>query len=178
MKYLLSFSSVLLSIISVGLWLYSTLTTPKIAYVRSGLVVDKYIGMKESRAVYQQKINEWQANLDTLGISFDHSFEKYQALYASYTVSERKQQETTFASQQEQIEKYRSALEEEAKAEEEKLIQGALNQINSYIKQYADAHKIQVVLGTTQSGNVLYASDAVDITEEIIQGLNQSYRKR
>ena len=59
--------------------------------------------------------------------------------------------------------------------DQHELLQGALNQINEFVAQYAEANSYDVVLGTTAGGNVLYGAEYVDITDEVIEGLNASY---
>ena len=52
-----------------------------------------------------------------------------------------------------------------------------MSQINSFVKQYAEQEGYDIILGTTQSGSLLYANNALDITEEIVEALNQYYKQ-
>jgi outer membrane protein len=71
---------------------------------------------------------------------------------------------------------HQAAVAQQAQSEEAKLAEGVLNQINGFVETYARDRGYTLVLGTTQTGSLLYASDAVDITEEVLQGLNQAYQ--
>ncbi|HEY4787660.1 MAG TPA: OmpH family outer membrane protein, partial [Bacteroidales bacterium] len=72
--------------------------------------------------------------------------------------------------------RYTDEIEKISKEENEKLTQGAFNQINSFIEKYSKENNIDIVIGVTLSGNVLYGADKMDITDKILEGLNKSYR--
>lgn len=177
MNRFLSLLGVVLAAISLGLCLYFKATAPKIAYVRSAIVVENYLGTREARTAYEQREAEWQANLDTLGNRLNQSAAHYQTSFASLNPGEQARQRTELERKEQELKKYHEAVREKAETEEEKLLGGALTQINSFVKTYAQEHGYTVVLGTTQSGNILYASDAVDITAEVLKGLNEAYKK-
>ncbi|MBD0258722.1 MAG: OmpH family outer membrane protein [Cytophagales bacterium] len=177
MKRFLSLCSLMLAATSLTLSVYFRATAPKIAYVRSAVVVENYLGTKEARAVYRQREAEWQANLDTLGSRLEETTGQYQASFAAWSPAEQARQRTELARKEQELEKYGAAIREKAQAEEDKLLGGALAQINSFVKAYARERGYTVVLGTTQSGSLLYASDAVDITDPVLRGLNESYKK-
>lgn len=177
MKHFLSLSGLVLATISLGLSLYWKATAPKIAYVRSAVVVENYLGTKEARAAYRQREAEWQANLDTLGSHLEETAGQYRKSFASWSPAEQVLRQTELERKGQELEKYEAAIREKARSEEDKLLGGALVQINSFVKAYAREHGYTVVLGTTQSGSLLYASDAVDITGQVLGGLNDSYKK-
>jgi len=48
-------------------------------------------------------------------------------------------------------------------------------QLDAYIKEYGDAKGYDIILGTNGTGNVVYASEALDATEELIEFINTKY---
>ena len=65
-----------------------------------------------------------------------------------------------------------------ANDEHRKLTAGIVNQFNTYVEKYAKDEGYDVVLGATLSGNILYAKDAIDITPQLIEGLNDTYKSK
>ena len=59
--------------------------------------------------------------------------------------------------------------------EEEKLLKGVLNQVNAFVEEYAAEEGFDLVLGTTLSGSILYGTTGIDITEQVLQAMNQQY---
>lgn len=159
---------------ALSIWLF--LRTPKIAYVRSTVLVQDYYGMKAARSLYDQKVAQWNANLDTLQSRYNRSVNYLTQNKNKLSASALQKAREEVVSRESEYNQYRNAIEEMAAGENEIITQGALNQINSYIEQYAEKHKIDLIIGVTLSGNVLYGTDNLDITEEVLKGLNESYK--
>lgn len=50
--------------------------------------------------------------------------------------------------------------------------------ITDYIKKYNQNKNFSYVLGYSQGGGILFANDSLDITKEILEGLNAEYDKK
>lgn len=48
--------------------------------------------------------------------------------------------------------------------------------LNEYIKAYGKEKKYDLILGSTGQGNVMFVSEAHDITEDLIKYINQKYK--
>lgn len=47
--------------------------------------------------------------------------------------------------------------------------------VTNYLKEYNSTHNYSLILSTTKGGNVLLSQDGLDITKEILDGLNARY---
>ncbi len=47
--------------------------------------------------------------------------------------------------------------------------------LNVYIKEYGEVNGYDIIMGTQGSGNVMYAKDVIDITNEILNYSNNRY---
>ena len=52
-----------------------------------------------------------------------------------------------------------------------------INAIMEYLKENSSQLNYKYVLGTSFGGNILYANDSLDITRNIIKGLNEKYQQ-
>jgi outer membrane protein len=163
-------------VICLGFTTWNYLRTPKIAFVRSAYVVENYAGMKEVKATYDQKIKAWQKNIDTLLFAYNNDVRYLQVNRLRLSKDASSRLEVNINKKGDDIKRYSAEVEKMAKEENDKLTQGALNQINSFVEQYAKGHHIDIVIGVTLSGNVLYGADKIDITQAILDGLNKSYK--
>jgi outer membrane protein len=169
----------LLIAVSLGLitWLFIEIKrTPRVAFVKTQVVLERYGGMQDAKVIYQNKVDRWQAAYDSLELGYNKFLQDYNSMSAGLQGKQKQQLEDNMKNQGTVLQKYSKSIEEKAASENEKLTQGVLNQVNSYIKSYAEKHGYDIVLGLTLSGNILYGSDATDITEEIIKGLNEEYK--
>jgi outer membrane protein len=180
MKNLKTNIALLISVISLGTtcWIYVSgkSTSRKIAYVRSADVVYGYFGMKEAQQDLKAKTDNWQANIDTLQKDYQASVSRYSAEVMKLQPKEKEAFEDRLKKEQKNLLGYSQAINAKAKSEDEKMTQGVLNQINSYVEAYGKTHNYEIILGTTLSGSILYGDNTIDITKEVLDGLNRDYK--
>ncbi len=52
-----------------------------------------------------------------------------------------------------------------------------INAIMEYLRENSAQYNYKYVLGTSFGGNILYANDSLDITGNIVKGLNEKYQQ-
>ncbi|MDB5274748.1 MAG: outer membrane protein [Chitinophagaceae bacterium] len=154
------------------------MTSPRLAYVRSADLVNKYEGMKEARMLYKNKMSKWQSNIDTLESDYQRSISQYNLEYSKQSTAARKDREEILEKQRQNIQQYVKTLDEKAREEDDKMTSGVINQINSFVQQYGEEHHYDFIFGTTQDGNVMYGTKGNDITEEVLTALNKNYTSK
>lgn len=144
----------------------------KIAFVKSSVMLDEYDGMKEAKKVYKLKVDKWAQQIDSLEQIYNSEKEKLQYL----TNIQRNAEERRLASLYNKFMQIKSSIETKAKQEDEEMTNSVLKQVNSYIEKYSEENGYDIVIGTTATGNLLYGTDEIDITEDLIRGLNVNYK--
>lgn len=165
-----------LTALATGWNFYRTTQVPKIAYVRSGDLVYEYIGTKEARKSYDGKSQLWQSNLDTLKSDFQRAVSDYNLHYSSLTDKEKAEREKLLRQQENNIGVYAQNIQKQVNEEDTKMMQGVLNQVNAFAEEYAKQHGYDLIVGTTTSGNVLYGTTAMDITDDLLKAMNENYK--
>ena len=156
--------------------IYKLNNQPTIAYVRSSDLIYKYEGMKEAQKKFEEKNKAWKANFDTLKVDFDRSLSKYQSDYPTLDAKQKEEREKILSMQEGNLQKYNQNLSQNAKKEETEMTEGVLNQINAFVEEYAKKHGYSLVIGTTNSGNLLYGEQKYDITDELLSAINEDYK--
>ena len=151
-------------------------TAKKIAYVRSHDLVYAYDGMKAMQLKFQDQSKAWEANLDTLKMEYHRSLSQYQEVIHQLNNQEKATRENLLRIQQNNVIQYSENIQLKSKEEEEKMLKGVLNQVNSFVEEYGKSNNYDIILGTTLSGSILYGRETIDITEELLQELNKQYR--
>lgn len=172
-------TAVIISVISLllgSVLLFDKLSTKKIAYVRSTELVYNYLGMQEAQRTFREKSEKWKANMDTLQNDYRRSLSRYTAQAGALPGKEREEQESYLRQQQENLMNYSRAVNDNARQEDDKITQAVLNQINSFVEEYGKEHGYDIILGTTNSGSLLYGKETIDITEEVLAALNRNYK--
>lgn len=176
-KHLLLLTNLMLLAGVIGYLGWQAYHTPKIAYVRSAELVDKYLGVKEAQTQFQKKLTSWKISTDTLQQRVNATMNLLMSKTSQLSDQEKKQLRAALQRRRAALDRYQLNIEKQARQEKQKLLGGALKQINSFVEKYAKSQGYDVVLGTTESGSLMYATKALDITDEVLRALNKSYKQ-
>jgi outer membrane protein len=144
----------------------------KIGVIDSAKVLKAYKGVEELGKSIEEKNKLFQARMDTLRLEFENELKDYEKKRSSLSKEERELAEGKLKKRQEDYASFTSVNQEDLKKEEVKVIGKALEKINEKIKKYAKANSFDAVLISSPSGGVAYANNHVDITDQIIEIIN------
>lgn len=165
-------------ILAIGVLYYLHYSaTPKLAYIDTNVLLSKYEGMKAAKKEYEKKAAVWQANSDTLLAGWQNELKAYEKERSSMSAKEKELKEQLLQNKQQQISGYQEAMQKKAQEEEQKITQTALNEVNDYIKEYGEKHGYSFILGANSTGNIVYANNKQNLTDIIVKGLNEEYKK-
>lgn len=157
----------------IGYVTFKETTADKIAYVDANYLLNNYKGMAQAREEYKKKTTVWQANIDTLASEVARQISEYQKSISKSTAKERQLAQELIQTKQQQLDEYRNALNIKAQQEEEQMTRTVLVSVNSFIKEYGQRNGYTLILSATEYGNIAYASDWLNITDDILSGLNK-----
>lgn len=149
-------------------------TKKNIAYVDTARLMAQYKGMEDVKKMIEVKAKAWQSKMDTLTQEIERDIKKYEKERAHMSDREKKTTEELIGRKQEQFMQFKQASQNKEVQEEQKITSDALVKINEAIAEYGKANNYTIIFGTT-SGNIVYANDAINITDVIVQLLNSRY---
>jgi len=150
-------------------------TSPKIAYVQSQDLIYGYQGTKDIMKGLETKRSQWQSNIDTLSFDFQKALNRFEQELPTLSEQEANQRRQALAAQQESSMKYAQSIEEKVSREEAELMEGVLNQVNAMAVAYGKEHGYSIIFGTTTSGNILHGEQGMNITDDLLTYMNNSY---
>lgn len=154
------------------------LTTESIVYVNSDSLLSNYEYFKDVRARFEEKAKKAQADLQSKGTAFQREVADYQKNAGTMTAEQRANTEERLARKQEELGRLNqnasSSLAQEEMEENAKLY----NKVSDYLKKHSKEKGYTFVLTySTSNPAVLYADEALEITKEVVEGLNAEYAK-
>lgn len=164
----------LLAIICISITLL-ILQQERVVYVDTTKLLHNYKGMQTARMSFQNKTATWKANIDTLASEVQKLIAKYERESKSMTVKERSLSQELIRSKQKQFADYREAIDVQVQQEDTKMTNEVLSQVNVYLKKYGEEKGYQVILAATEYGNLAYADEDLDVTDEVLEGLNKEF---
>lgn len=147
----------------------------KVAYVNSTKLINSYKGMEDARKLYQSKISLYTANIDTLILEVQDEIARYEKESPKMTLKERELSQRLIKVKQQQLNDYQKAMKEKAGQEDAVATKKVLDEINAYLKEYGAQKNFYILFAATDYGNIAYAKESLDVTEEILEGLNKKY---
>jgi outer membrane protein len=147
----------------------------KIAYVDSAKILNEYKGSADAKKAFQVKSKVWQSNIDTLTNEVQSAIKRYEQSLASMSKKEQELSKQIIQTKQQQLADYQKGIQQNAGEENGKLTQNVVAQINAYLARYGKRHNYKMILIANQSGTIAYAKEGLDITQDVIDGLNNEY---
>jgi len=151
----------------------------KIVFVNSDSLLTKYDYYKDLKVKFEGKSKNAQADMQAKTQAFQREVAQYQQTAGSLAADVRKATEERLGRKQQELQTYQQnaggALQNEQAVENEKLY----DKVAGYLKVYAKEKGYKMVL-TYAKGNsaILFADESLDVTSEVIKGLNADYAKK
>jgi len=150
----------------------------EIVYVNSDSLLHNYEYFKDVSAKFESKTKAAQADLTAKGTAFQREVAEYQGSAGNMSAEQRAATEERLARKQEELGRLNqnasTSLSQEEAEENEKLY----NKISEYLKKFSAEKGYKLVLTySTANPTVLYADKSLEVTKEVVDGLNAEYKK-
>jgi outer membrane protein len=151
----------------------------KIVFVNQDSLLNKYEYYKDLRTKFETKTKNAQADLQSKQQAYQREVTQYQQSAGTLSADQRKTTEERLGRKGQELQAYQQnaggALQNEQAVETEKLY----DKVAGYLKTYSKDKGYKMVL-TFSKGNsaILFADESLDITSEVIKGLNAEYAKK
>lgn len=157
--------------------IYSTYNSSQLVYVDINKLMDGYKRTKVERAKFEEKAKGLQANVDSLIGSWQKELKLYEKERSSMSKKELTLKQELLSNKQQQIGNYQQAVQKQIQDEDQKATQTVINDINDYVKEYGKEHGYKIIFGASGGGTIMYADEAANLTDEVLEGLNKEYEE-
>lgn len=194
MKQLSTFLSIL-ALIGVGVLFYfhfsaakaslpapatpaeETRTDFRIAYFDIDSLQDKYEYFKDVSDKIKNREANVTAQLNTLQNNFQKRLRELQEKGPTMSQSEGEAAQREYAQMQQKYQQQQMTMEQDLKKHQIEMMTDVRTKIENYLKEYNKQKGYAFIL-SYEPGFMLYYRDSVyDITSDVIEGLNDQYRK-
>ena len=158
------------------LFLLVSCSQTKIAYIDVEEILKEYEGSKQAEAEMKAESDKIAMELEELAAPFQQKVQEYQQNSENLSESEKKVVEQELMQEQQMIQRRQQMAQQQVQEEGQKKIDIINDEIESFLDEYAQAKGYSFILGTSdQTKTVLYGDDALNITDDVIEGLNEGY---
>ena len=147
----------------------------QLAYINSDSVLKHYDYLKVNRDQLETKTKKMDQDLRNRTTGLQNEITAYQRNVSSMTLGQARALEEDLGKKQQNLQLYQQSLQQQLMQEEAKLNKELYDRITTFLKKYGQQKGLQVVLKFDPTSDVLYGRESLDITKDVIEGLNVAY---
>lgn len=146
-----------------------------IGFVNSDTIMEHYGLVKNMKDSLEAKQAVAEASFTAQQAAFESSVLDYQKKMQAneLSIAEATQTEKLLTQQQEYLYTLNEELTTELANEELKLNTMLQDSIMNFLKRYNKKYNFDYILGFAPGSGILYANDSLDITDDVLEGLNK-----
>lgn len=149
----------------------------KTAYVDTTKLIQEYTEMQEVEAEFNTRSENVKTQLDSLARGFQQEVQEYQSNMGNMSTTQRQEIEEELMRKQQTIQQQQQRMGNQLREESDVVIDSIVDKVKDYVREYGEDNGYTYIFGSNESANIMYAKEGRDITEEILEKLNESYRK-
>jgi outer membrane protein len=150
-----------------------------IVFVRMDSIINTFDMYHDLRKVYEEDVTKADTDLRTKAESFRKEVTDFQEKSDKglITRSQAEQEQGRLLRRQQTLEEEQNKIRNELAEKEIVLLNQIQNAIMTYVNKYNEEKGYSMIISTTGNSTVLYGNPGLDITRDIIQGINDEYIK-
>ena len=167
-----------LVIVFVSVLLFTSCTQTKIGYVDVEEIMKEYDATKDVEASLKSEQEKMGKSLDSLSAVFQTKVQAYYKKAQRMSAKSRQTAEAELQQEQQALQvkgqEAQQILQQKSQEELKKLGE----KLDDAVEEYATANKYNMILGTQGNGTVMYGDDVLNLTETILDILNEAYEAK
>jgi outer membrane protein len=154
----------------------AVLSDLKIAYINADTVLKYYDYLKVNKEQLEAKAMKVQQDYQNRAQGLQNEFNAYQRSVNTMTIGQVRATEENLQKKQQNLQLYQQTLQQQLMQDEANLTRQLYDRITAFLKDYSAQKGLQVVLKYDPTSDVLYGGSALDISQDVINGLNDAYK--
>lgn len=151
-----------------------------IVYIQLDTLINQYDMYNDLKTEFEGKLASVENELTKKGRALENDYQSFNEKMSKglLTRSQAEAQGNELQARQQELALLSQEKQMQLAEEESVMINQVMNAIQSYIKEYNKIHNHSLILTTTvATNNVIDGESSLNITNDIIKGLNQEYVK-
>ncbi|MDX1904199.1 MAG: OmpH family outer membrane protein [Thermonemataceae bacterium] len=147
-----------------------------IVYVNTDTLLAGYELYKRALKDIEVKKNQFTTDIEGQASNFQTKVLKAQQNAQSMTMGEIENTKKSLAQEEQRLVQYRDALMQNLANQEKDLADKINKNIDSFMKKYAEKNGYKMILSYKQGVTAWYADNSLDVTADVLKGLNEEYK--
>ncbi len=148
-----------------------------IAYVNTDSLLANYKYFEKVSKELEKKRSKLQREYTRRAEVLQKQFEDYQRTMGNMTIGQARAVEEDLTRKRENLLKYQESVTQDLMRREAEITQELYQKVADFLKEYGKQQNLQIVLSYSPGSGVLFADEALDITDAVIAGLNEDFEQ-
>lgn len=146
-----------------------------VAYIVEDTLINHYAMFRDLAARLDKKQQDLEAAYQTRANNLQNEIDNYRKRAPSMAPRDAQNMEEQLMQKQQNLYQYQQSLSQEMMDEQQKLNDQLYRKVSDFLKGYAYRNGYDVVLNYKRGSGMLYGKDMLDITDDVVRGLNAEY---
>ncbi len=155
----------------------SSCNQTKIAYVDVEALMKDYKATVALEDEYKSEQEKIAKKLDSMGAPFKTKLANYYQNAKKMSAKKRSETEQALQQEQQMLQMMQQQASQELQNSTQKKSEEITKRIDSFVANYAKEKGYNLIIGTSGKGTVMYGDDNINITDEILEILNNDFSK-
>jgi outer membrane protein len=148
----------------------------KIAYVNQDTVLKYYEYVKINADKLDAKVKSSYQQLENRQQSLQREVQQYRANVNTLTIGQAQAVEQDLQQKGQNLQMFEQQLSQEMADEQQRISNELYKKITDFLKTYSKEKGIEVILKLDRGSDVLYGGDSLDISKDVVKGLNDAWK--
>ena len=153
------------------------LSNSNVVFVNSDSLLEQYDYFKSKKTEFEETQSKVKFQLKAEGEKLQRDIEEYQKNASTMTPQQRQETEEQLTFKQQGFLQKKDEMLGKLEQEQDKVHEEIFTKLGAYMKEFNRNRNYSFVLGYQKGGGILFANDSLDITKEIVSGLNKEYQE-
>lgn len=149
-----------------------------VAYVNTDSLLANYDFFKQIKKDLEKRSSNLERDIVSRRTKLENEIKAYQESGASMSPEQRQQTEEGLMKKQQSFMQYSETVSQQLQGEEIKLNEELYNKVSEFVKKFNRDKNYRLILSYTKGSNILFADSTLDITAEVLEGLNEEHSKK
>jgi len=157
----------------------STAVNGKIAFINADSILSQYGMAKEIKSQLEDKVKKVQLELSTREQSFQKRVTDFQQKIQAKSISQEQAQKTNdqLAQEKQSLDGLSGQYQQLIGQQQQELTVALHDTIANYLKRFNKEGKFDYIFNYRNGGDLLFQNPGLDITNVVLKGLNEDYKK-
>jgi outer membrane protein len=145
----------------------------KTAYVDNTVLIQDYYKMKQTEARFDKKSQAMSAELDSVARKFQEEVQEFQEGMNRMSTQDRERRQGELMQKQQRLQQQQQQKSQMLRQESDAAIDSLITEVKDFVADYGNENGYTYIFGSNESANIMYAKEGLDITDEILEQLNE-----